>query len=261
MQYQIGEAYINSKNENLVTTIEFYHPKSNSLPGSMLQALAKTIHFAGIDPDTRVIVLRSAGEGAFCAGANFDELLEIETEEQGLTFFSGFAHVINAMRKSPKLIIGRIHGKSTGGGVGLNAACDYAIAMEGADIKLSELAVGIGPFVVGPAIERKIGLSAYSQLAMDAYMWRKADWAKRKSLYAELHTDKEVMEESVFRLADKLSHANPEATYALKKSFWHGTEDWDELLLERAKISGRLVLSEFTRKAINAFKQKKNETI
>jgi methylglutaconyl-CoA hydratase len=257
MNYQFGEAYINSQRSNGITTIEFYHPKSNSLPGEMLQALAMTIHDAGLDKDCRVIVLRSGGEAAFCAGANFDELLQIETPEQGLKFFMGFAHVINAMRKTPQLIVGRIHGKCTGGGIGLVAACDYAISVEGADIKLSELAIGIGPYVVGPAIERKVGLSAFSQLAMDAYMWRNADWAKRKGLYAEMHPTQEGMNESVARLADKLAHSNPEAVLELKKVFWKGTEHWDELLMERAQISGRLVLSEFTRKAIDAFKQKR----
>ncbi len=170
-----------------INTIEFFHPQSNSLPGLLLEELAQTIHGAGNDDDTKVIVLRSAGEKAFCAGASFDELAAIKTHEEGLQFFSGFAHVLNAMRKCPQLIIARIQGKCVGGGVGIAAAADYAIATEGADIKLSELAVGIGPFVVGPAVERKIGLSAFGNLAMDATMWRNAEWAKRKGLYSELH--------------------------------------------------------------------------
>lgn len=257
MHYILGEGYIKSLSNNGVTTIEFFHPKSNSLPAEILQALAGAIEDAGKDPACRVVVLASAGEKAFCAGANFDELLQIENSEQGLRFFSGFANVINAIRKCPKLVIGRIHGKCTGGGVGLAAACDYAIATEGADIKLSELAVGIGPFVVGPAIERKIGLSAFSQLAADAWMWRSAAWAETKGLYAVLHDSVEEMDEAVKQLADRLASANPEATIEMKKTFWSGTENWDDLLLERANISGRLVLSEFTRKAIDAFKQKK----
>ncbi|HSK12193.1 MAG TPA: enoyl-CoA hydratase/isomerase family protein [Phnomibacter sp.] len=256
MIYQIGEAYIKSLTQHGITTIEFFHPKSNSLPAEMLHSLSVAIDEAGLDEECLVIVLKSGGDGAFCAGANFDELLQIETPEQGLRFFSGFGRVINAMRKCPKLIIGRIQGKCTGGGVGLAAACDYAIAVEGADIKLSELAVGIGPYVVGPAIQRKIGFSAFSQLAIDAYMWRNADWAKRKGLYAELHTDREGMEESVRRLAGKLAHSNPEATRQLKKIFWQGTEDWDELLKERARISGSLVVGKFTREAIEKFKKK-----
>lgn len=259
MKYQFEDAYINSQLKNGIATIEFFHPKSNSLPGFMLKALATTIHDAGLDDECKVIVLKSGGEGAFCAGANFDELLQIQNKEQGLRFFSGFAQVINAMRKCPQLIIGRIHGKCTGGGIGLAAACDYAISVEGADIKLSELAVGIGPYVVGPAIERKIGLSAFSQLAIDAHMWRNSDWAKRKGLYAEMHPAREGMDESVARLADKLAHSNPEAMKELKKIFWKGTDHWDELLKERAAISGKLILSEFTRKFIEQFKAKNKD--
>jgi len=259
MIYQIGEAYIKSRTKNGITTIEFFHPKSNSLPAEMLHSLAVAIQVAGDDPECLVIILRSGGEGAFCAGANFDELLQIETKEQGLRFFSGFGTVINAMRKCPKLIIGRVHGKCTGGGVGLVACCDYAIAATGADIKLSELAVGIGPYVIAPAVERKIGFSNFSQLAMDAFMWRHADWAHRKGLYAELHHDAESMDESIRRIAEKLAQANPEATSELKKVFWEGTEHWDVLLRERAAISGRLVMSRFTRDAIERFKQKAKE--
>ena len=241
---------------NGINTIEFFHPQSNSLPGRILDDLAQTIHAAGNDEDTKVIVLRSAGERTFCAGASFDELTAIRTHDEGLQFFSGFAHVINAMRKCPQFIIARIQGKCVGGGVGLAAAADYAIATEGADIKLSELAVGIGPFVVGPAVERKVGLSAFNNLAIDATMWRNAEWAKRKGLYSELHATIENMDESVQRLADTLALSNPEAMAEMKKMFWQGTEHWDHLLLERAAISGRLVLSAFTKNAIEKFKTK-----
>jgi methylglutaconyl-CoA hydratase len=237
-------------------TIEFFHPQSNSLPGQLLEELTRQIHAAGNDEETRVVVLRSGGEKTFCAGASFDELLSIEDEEQGLQFFSGFAHLINAMRKCPHFIIARIQGKCVGGGVGLAAAADYAIALEGADIKLSELAVGIGPFVVGPAVERKMGLSAFSHLSIDASMWRSADWARKCGLYAELHTNTEYMDESIRRLADNLAHANPEAMTKMKEMFWKDTGHWDRLLLERASISGRLVLSEFSRSAIQKFKKK-----
>ena len=182
---QIQEGYVKSETHNGVTTIEFFHPQSNSLPGKILEELAKEIHFAGTHAETKVIVLKSDGEKAFCAGASFDELLQIKTEAEGLQFFSGFAHVINAMRKCPKLIIVRIQGKCVGGGVGLAAAADYAIATEKADIKLSELAIGIGPFVVGPAVERKIGVAAFSALSIDATMWRNSEWAKKKGLFAE----------------------------------------------------------------------------
>jgi methylglutaconyl-CoA hydratase len=251
----MSTGYVKSETHKGITTIEFFHPQSNSLPSSILEQLAQTIHSAGIDEDTCVIVLRSAGSSAFCAGASFDELMSIKTADQGLEFFSGFANVINAMRKIPKLIIARVHGKCVGGGVGIAAAADYTIACEGADIRLSELAVGIGPFVVGPAVERKIGTAAYSHLAIDANMWRNAEWAKRKGLYAEVHPDSTGMDESIARLANTLSHSSPEAMKEMKKIFWKGTENWDQLLTERAAISGRLVLSTFTRNAIEKFKE------
>ena len=250
------EPYVKSEHHKGVTTIEFFHPQSNSLPKALLDKLAQTIHSAGHDEDCKVILLRSAGEKAFCAGASFDELAAINTEEEGLEFFSGFAHVINAMRTCGKIIIARIQGKCIGGGVGLAAAADYAIACEGADVKLSELAVGIGPFVVGPAVERKIGLSAFSQLTIDAVTFRPADWARRKGLFAELHPDVAGMDESIIRLSTTLSHSNPDALHELKTIFWKGTEHWDELLKERAAISGRLILSEHSKAFIQRFKQK-----
>lgn len=251
------DAYVKSHTDHAgITTIEFFHPQSNSLPGKILDELAKEIHYAGLDAQTKVIVLRSAGEKAFCAGASFDELVAIKNEKEGLAFFSGFAHVINAMRKCPRLIIGRIQGKCVGGGVGLAASVDYAIVTEAAEVKLSELAVGIGPFVVGPAVERKTGTAAFSHLAIDATMWRNADWARRKGLFAEVHATTEQMDESVSRLANTLAHSSAEAMTEMKKIFWKGTDHWDELLLERAAISGRLVLSAFTKNAIAKFKAK-----
>jgi methylglutaconyl-CoA hydratase len=260
MAKDLINGYVSSETHKGITTIEFFHPQSNSLPRRILEDLANEVHTAGTDNDTRVIVVRSGGEKTFCSGASFDELSAIENEKKGFDFFSGFANVINAMRKSPKLIIGRIHGKCVGGGVGLAAAVDYAIAMEGADIRLSELAVGIGPFVVGPAVERKIGSSAFSQLAIDASKWRNADWARRKGLYAELHPTVEGMDESIFHLANQLAHSSPEAMTELKRMFWKGTEDWDDLLCRRAEISGRLVLSSFTKEAIAKFKSKTTQS-
>jgi methylglutaconyl-CoA hydratase len=253
---EVKEGYVKSEFHNGITTIEFFHPQSNSLPGKILEELANVIHGAGNDEHTKVVILRSAGEKAFCAGALFDELKAIKDKEQGLQFFSGFAHVINAIRTCPKFIIGRIHGKCVGGGVGIAAAVDYAIALESVEIKLSELAIGIGPFVVGPAVERKIGLSAFTQLAIDATMWRNSDWARRKGLFAELHPTTEVMDESIHRLSETLMHSSPEAMMEMKKTFWKGTEHWDKLLIERAAISGKLALSEFTKKAIEKFKAK-----
>jgi methylglutaconyl-CoA hydratase len=247
----MAEPYITSHTDHLgINTIEFYHPRSNSLPGKLLNDLAQEIHHAGLNADTKLIVLRSGGETAFCAGASFNELAAITTEEEGKAFFSGFARVFNAMRTCGKLIIGRIQGKCVGGGVGLAAAVDYAIATEAADVKLSELGIGIGPFVVGPVIERKTGISAFSHLAIDADQWRNADWAKRKGLFAEVHNNTETMDESITRLANTLAHASPDAMAEIKKIFWKGTDHWEQLLHERAAISGRLVLSKFAKEAI-----------
>ncbi len=254
---EISNGYVKSEFHNSVTTIEFFHQQSNSLPGKILDELSQAIHRAGNDDETKLILLMSAGEKVFCSGASFDELLAIQNAEQGLQFFSGFAHVINAMRTCPKFIIARVPGKCVGGGVGIVAAADYAIATENADIRLSELAIGIGPFVVGPAVERKIGVSAFSQLAIDAAMWRSAQWAGRKGLFAEVHGTTDGMDESILKLTDALIHSSPQAMAEMKKIFWKGTENWDQLLLERAAISGKLVLSPFTRNAIEKFKAKR----
>jgi methylglutaconyl-CoA hydratase len=255
MTSEITAPYVKSHTEHGITTIEFFHPQSNSLPSKILDALAQEIHYAGTH-DSKVVILKSAGDGAFCAGASFDELIAVNNEKEGMNFFSGFGNVINAMRKCPKLIIGRIHGKCVGGGVGLAAAVDYAIALRPADIKLSELSIGIGPFVVGPAIERKIGKSAFSQISIDSSLWRNAEWAKHKGLYAEVHESLDGMDESISRLANALAHSSPEAMSEMKKTFWEGTQNWDTLLKERAAISGRLILSDFTKNAINSFKLK-----
>jgi len=239
-----------------IATISFFHPQSNSLPGALLRELGDTITRVSNDPETVVIVLRSEGEKAFCAGASFDELIAIQDLEGGTRFFSGFAHVINAMRKSTKLIIGRVQNKAVGGGVGVASSVDYCFATTKASVKLSELAVGIGPFVVGPAVQRKMGLSAMSQLAINATEWQSAQWAKEKGLYAEVFETEEAMDAAIDALAQKLVNSNPEAMAELKNIFWQGTENWDELLVERAGISGRLVLSDFTRNAISKFKAK-----
>lgn len=253
---QHKEGYVSYEIEHGIARIEFFHPSSNALPAAILEDLAKTVNFIGQDSRVKVIILSSAGDGAFCAGASFDELMAISNEAEGKKFFSGFAHVINAMRKCHKLIIGRVHGKAVGGGVGLISATDYAIAVDSASVKLSELAIGIGPFVVGPAVERKVGVSCFGQLAIDATGWRSAEWAKRHGLYSEIHNSKLELDDAVNRLAEKLAHSSPEAMAQLKKILWHGTENWDTLLAERATISGRLVLSDFTRDAINKFKAK-----
>ena len=250
------KAYVKSSVQHGLCSIEFFHPQSNSLPGALLQELAAAIRAAGKNADCRLILLRSQGQKAFCAGASFDELSQLKNEQEGLQFFSGFAEVINAMRTCGKIIVGRIHGKCVGGGIGLAAAVDYALATEEAAVKLSELAVGIGPFVVGPAVERKIGLSAFSQLALDATGWRSANWAHDRGLFAELYADTIGLDEGVNRLVTQLLNSSQEALRALKTVFWSGTDHWDQLLIERAAISGKLILSEASRKAIESFKKR-----
>jgi methylglutaconyl-CoA hydratase len=250
MIQEFKEGYVKVEREHGIATIEFFHPQSNSLPLKILETLASDIHSESLNVDTKVIGLRSAGEKVFCAGASFDELAAINNEHDGLNFFIGFANVINAMRKCHKLIIAHVQGKSVGGGVGIAAAADYAIAVEGADIKLSELSIGIGPFVVGPVIEKRIGFSAYTHLAIDSGMWRNSEWAKRKGLFAEVHETVAGADESITRLTTALSHSNPPAVRELKASFWKGTEHWDKLLIEKAAISGKLILTEHSKKDI-----------
>ncbi|MEQ9424970.1 MAG: enoyl-CoA hydratase/isomerase family protein [Cyclobacteriaceae bacterium] len=242
--------------QNSIGTITFSHPQSNSLPGDILQKLADTIKAAGENPEVKVLILKSAGDRTFCAGASFDELISIQDFDTGKKFFMGFAKVINACRTCPKLIIGRVQGKAVGGGIGIASAVDYCHATKFAAIRLSELAIGIGPFVVGPAVQRKVGLSAMSQMAMQPKKWYDANWAKAQGLYAEVHESAEELDEAVAKMAEELAGYNPEATAELKSIFWEGTENWNDLLESRAEKSGKLVLSEFTRNAIQAFKTK-----
>ena len=245
---QLG--HIKTSINNGIATIEFFHPSHNSLPGRLLRQLATAITRAGEEEAVKIMVLKSGGDRTFCAGASFDELLAIKNFEQGKSFFMGFANVINAMRVCPKIIIGRVQGKAVGGGVGLAAAVDYCMASKYASIKLSELAIGIGPFVIGPAVERKMGFSATSQMALNATEWQTANWAKSKGLFAEVFASTEQLDAYLEHFTEKLVSFNPEALHQLKKVFWEGTDHWEKLLEERAAISGRLVLSEFTVKAL-----------
>lgn len=248
------EPYVKIKNKKGVGYIEFYHPAHNSLPGNLLSELSRTITKAGEDESIKVIVLQSGGDRTFCAGASFEELVAIENEETGREFFSGFANVINAMRKCPKFIIGRIQGKTVGGGVGLASATDYCMATKYAEIKLSELNIGIGPFVVGPAVQRKLGLSGMSQIAMDANSFYSTEWAMQKGLYTKVFDSVEELDKAIEEFTENLKAYNPKAMTEMKAMFWRGTEDWDQLLTQRAKISGRLVLSEFTKDKLKEFK-------
>lgn len=249
----MSDPYVKQTIENGVGTIEFFHPAHNSLPGDLLAELVRTITDAGNDTDIKVIVLKSGGDRTFCAGASFKELVKINDAETGRVFFSGFANVINAMRKCPKFIIGRIQGKTVGGGVGLASATDYCMATKFAAIKLSELNVGIGPFVVGPAVQRKLGLSGMSQIAIDANSFYPAEWAKQKGFFTQVYESTEELDTAVKTFAENLCSYNPDAMKEMKEMFWAGTENWDQLLAERAQISGKLVLSEFTKETLKRF--------
>lgn len=250
---QNGSLYTNIQNK--IATVEFGHPASNSFPSELLQRLTDELNSLSDNNDVNVIVLKSEGNKAFCAGASFDELLQVDSLDNGARFFSGFANVINAMRVCSKLIIGRIHGKAVGGGVGLAAACDYAMATESSSVKLSEFTIGIGPFVIAPAVERKMGKAALAEMTIAADEWKNAYWAQEKGLYAKVFENTADLDKEIDILSTKLAGYNPEALQAMKKVLWKGTDDWNTLLAENAKISGRLVLSEATKTALSKFKK------
>ena len=256
---------VNSKIENGIATVTFFHPQSNSLPGTILRKLADEITLVGNNSEVKVIILKSenppsGGRGAtFCAGASFDELMTIKNLEEGKKFFSGFSFVINAIRKVPQFVIARVHGKAVGGGVGLASAADYTLAVKDASVRLSELALGIGTFVVGPAVERKVGTAAFTALTINPAEWKSAEWAREKGLYADIFPTVQELDKAVSELAQKLSQSSPKAMAQLKKVMWKGTENWDTLLIERAEMSGQLVLSDFTRNYIEKFKAKEKK--
>ena len=251
---ETSNPYVKSDTQDGVATVEFFHPEHNSLPGSILAQLATAITEAGEDEQVKVVILKSGGSRTFCAGASFQELINIDNPERGKTFFMGFANVINAMRKCPKFIIGRVQGKAVGGGVGIASASDYCMATQFAAIKLSELNLGIGPFVVGPAIQRKLGLSAMSQIGIDANSFYDAEWARQKGLYTHTYDSTEALDEAVHAFAKHLATYNIIAMRDMKKSFWEGTEHWDALLEERAQTSGKLVLGDFTKQCLAKYK-------
>ncbi|WP_308993820.1 enoyl-CoA hydratase/isomerase family protein [Mariniflexile litorale] len=248
------EPYVILNIKNSVGYIEFFHPNRNSMPSDILTKLKDTIEEAASHDAINIIVLQSGGDRTFCAGASFNEVMAVNNAEQGKAFFSGFANVINAMRRCPKLIIGRLQGKTVGGGVGLAAATDYCLATKFASIRLSELSIGIGPFVIEPAVTRKIGLAAMSQMTIDAETFFSAEWAKEKGLYADIFETTKDLDEAVKELAEKLSAYNPEALKQMKSVFWEGTKHWETLLIERAEISGALVLSKFTKNTLKRFR-------
>jgi methylglutaconyl-CoA hydratase len=240
--------------ENKIATIEFEHPASNSLTQDLLNKLATELTILSLNPDISVVILKSSGAGVFCAGASFDELLAVTNIDEATKFFSGFANVINAMRSCSKIIIGRIQGRAVGGGVGIIAACDYVFATMDSSIKLSELSIGIGPFVIEPAISRKIGKGAMAELTLASSDWKDSEWAKNKGLYTKVFAGQVTLNIELAQFSSKLASYNPEALLEIKKILWEGTESWDTLLYERAAISGKLVLSEFTKNALRQLK-------
>jgi methylglutaconyl-CoA hydratase len=254
MQKQKSNGELITTIENKVATLEFGHPASNSFPSDLLNRLTNELNTLSTNSEVSVIILKSSGSGAFCAGASFDELLAVSNPEEATKFFSGFANVLNAMRNCSKIIVGRIHGKAVGGGVGIAAACDYAFATTDSAIKLSELAIGIGPFVIEPAVTRKIGISASAEMTLDTE-WKTATWANQKGLYNKVYETSEELDKEITVFANKLASYNPEALTEIKKMLWEGTENWNTLLYERAEISGKLVLSDFSKKALTQFKK------
>lgn len=249
------DGVIKTSIDNNIATVSFFHPASNSFPSLLLDNLTQELNTLSVNNNINLIVLKSEGNGAFCAGASFDELLEVSNLDEGKLFFSGFANVINAMRTCSKIIIGRVHGKAVGGGVGIISACDYVFATNNASTKLSELALGIGPFVIEPAVSRKIGKTAMTEMTLAATEWKNAEWALNKGLFTQLFNTAEELDNSLNIFALNLSSYNPEALNKMKKVIWEGTENWDTLLYERAEISGKLVLSEFTKEALTKFKK------
>lgn len=254
MALQNPNGFLLTTIENKIATLEFGHPASNSFPSVLLERLTNELNNLSNNSAVLVIILKSSGSGAFCAGASFDELLAVSNQEEATQFFSGFANVLNAMRNCSKIIMGRIHGKAVGGGVGIIAACDYALATTESTIKLSELAIGIGPFVIEPAVSRKIGKSAMTEMTLDTE-WKSAIWANQKGLYAKVFATTAELDAEIMAFANKLAAYNPEALLEMKKVFWEGTENWNTLLYERAEISGKLVLSDFSKKALNQLKK------
>lgn len=246
---------INTIIENKIASITFSHPASNSFPSALLEQLTNEINAVDQNPEVTLIILKSEGNNTFCAGASFDELLSLSTLEEGTKFFSGFANVINAMRNCSKLIIGRIQGKAVGGGVGLAAACDYSFATQNSMIKLSEIAVGIGPFVIEPVVSRKMGKMAFAEMTLNPTEWKSAGWAKENHLFSEVFQSLDELDSRLTVFTSELSRYNTSALFEIKKVLWEGTENWDQLLYERAAISGKLVLSNETKQTLQKFKK------
>lgn len=229
--------------------IKFFHPKGNSLPSNLLDELVQAFEKSEKDPDIRVIVLESKGN-SFCAGASLKELKKLKNIDETTSFFMGFADLLNTIRKMSKFVLAKVHGKVVGGGVGLVAVCDYAFATNAALIKLSELSIGLGPYVIEPAVSRKIGTTAFTQLSLDSAEWKSAQWGLENGLYAKCVTDKKALDQTVINNAERLSNYDQQSLRHLRKLHWKDTNNWESLLPKNAKITAKLALSDFTQNKI-----------
>ena len=252
----MNRGYVKVEVKNGVGQIEFFHPKSNSLPAALLKEITEGLNTLSENNEVLVIHLKSGGEKSFCAGASFDELLEVSNEEEGKAFFSGFARVILAIKNAPKFVVAQIQGKAVGGGVGIVAACDFVVATEEASLKLSELSIGIGPFVVGPALERKIGLAHFSNMTLNPTSWKTANWGKEIGLYSEVVSSIIDLNKRLKEIITLYKTYSPEAMLEIKKMLWEEWFDLDEVMSRRAEQSGSLVLSDFTRNKLKELKSK-----
>ncbi len=251
----MNKGFVNQEIKNNISEITFGTQKSNSLPGEILELLAETILESGKDQSVKAILLKSEGEKAFCAGASFDELLEIEELEKSKIFFGGFAKVLNAMRSCGKLVIVRVQGKTTGGGVGIACAADYCFATKDSAMALTELNLGIGPFVIGPFVERKVGKSAYSAMSIDAD-FRSADWCEKHDVYHSVSENISEMDEEIKAFMEKLSTRSSEALALIKKVSWEGTEHFAQLMPERILMSASLILEDSAKENIGKIKER-----
>ena len=247
--------FVNAQVLNQISHIEFGTSKSNSLPGEILELLAQTILSEAAKVDVKAIVLKSSGEKAFCAGASFDELLQIDELEISKKFFGGFAKVLNAMRTCGKLVIVRVQGKTTGGGVGIACGADYCFATKDSSLALTELNLGIGPFVIGPYVERKIGKSEFTAMAIDAD-FRSAQWAERNHIYHVVSDSIEEMDEKLTVFLDTLASRSADALALLKKVSWEGSEHFEKLMPERIQMSASLILEDSAKENINKIKER-----
>lgn len=248
------DPYVSYELVDGIAIIEFFHPQHNSLPLHLLQELTNALKKASNSEAAKVVLLKSGGDRTFCAGASLEELISISDESTGKQFFSGFGAVINAIRENHKLVVARIQGKAVGGGVGLIAAADSSFATKTASVRLSELNIGIGPFVIAPAVKRKIGLSAFSRLSLHPTEWMGAEEAAKNGLFTRIFDTAALMDTFLESYLKQLVNYNPEALKNMKNVLWEGTEHWPELLDERASMSGKLVLSSHTKQALAKFK-------